>query len=105
MTIFFIFFTVPFFTVDADDAAPLMGGRLVDVLEEAAPPRVVNSTFLLLLLCATDDEEEEVEPPVDKFQGSRRKMPRPLEGEENCVALMPVIEMAATRQTPSAVAV
>lgn len=106
LTIFFIFLTLPFFTVDADDAAPLMGGRLVDVLA-AAPPRVVNSVFLLLLLCTTDDEEERVEPPGVKFQGlSRRKIPRPpLEGEEDCVALMPVIEMAATRQTPSAVAV
>lgn len=103
LTIFFIFLTPPFFTVDADDAAPLMGGRLVDALAEA-PPRVVNSVFFILL-CTTDAEEEEVEPPVDKFQGSRRKIPRPLGEVEDCVALMPVIEMAATRQTPSAVAV
>lgn len=41
-TIFFIFLTLPFFTAVADDAAPLMGGRLVDILS-AAPPRVVNS--------------------------------------------------------------
>ncbi len=76
----------------------------MDVLA-AAPPRVVNSVILLLLLCATDTEEEEVERGGDKLKGSRRKIPRPLEEVDDCVALMPVIEMAATRQTPSAVAV
>jgi len=103
LTIFFIFLTPPFFTGGDDDDAPFMGCRLVDVLA-AAPPRVVN--FSLLLLCTDDDDE--VEPADDKFQGSRRdpKMPRPLD-DDDCTALttLSVIEMTATRQTPSAVAV
>jgi len=106
LTIFFIFLTLPFFTGGDDDAVPFMGCRLVDVLA-AAPPRVVN--FSLLLLLCTDDDDDEVEPVDDKFQGSRRdpKMPRPLDDDDDCTALTPlsVIEMTATRQTPSAVAV
>jgi len=106
LTIFFIFLTPPFFTGGDDDDAPFMGCRLVDVLAAAAPPRVDNLS--LLLLCTDDDDE--VEPVDDKFQGSRRddpKMPRPLDDDDDCTALTPlsVIEMTATRQTPSAVAV
>jgi hypothetical protein len=99
LTIFFIFLTPPLVTVDVD-AAPLTGGRLVDV-DAAAPPRVV-SLLILLLLCTDDEVESADEGENDKFQGSRggRKMPRPLNGdEEDCAALttLPVIETTANR--------
>jgi hypothetical protein len=70
---------------------------------------VVN-LWISLLLCTDDDEVEPIddEGEDDKFQGSRggRKMPRPLDGDDcAALAMLPVIETTATKQTPSAVAV